>query len=166
MRIILSVILVLQCISSMAQSKSIDRFRVNRKELSNLFFYSSTLKMLNTENNPELAEMLGGIEEIKVLNYDRDSQKITREEMNTLKSGLESESYNVLLSMKEKGLLLTLYGRDRKGKTVGMVAIMEEGSKLVLVDLQGAVDVKKFMQLKQKIDMQKSPGQENTPQNQ
>jgi len=47
-----------------AQSKSITRFRSDFKENTNMFFYSSTLKMLNTDNNPELADILKGIEEI------------------------------------------------------------------------------------------------------
>jgi hypothetical protein len=34
----------------------------------------------------------------------------------------------------------------------GFVAIVENNESLVLIDLVGAIDIKKFMQLKQKLD--------------
>ena len=64
-RIILFVFVLLPVLT-FAQSKSVNRFRSDFKENSNLFFYSSTIKMLNSDNNPEFAGILNGIEEIRV----------------------------------------------------------------------------------------------------
>jgi hypothetical protein len=135
------------------QSKSITRFRADFKENSNMFFYSSTLKMLNTENNPEVAGMLNDIEEIRVLNYDKANRKFTGEDIKGLKSSLLDENYNIIMVLNEKDNSINLYSREKRGKTVGFVAIFDNRESLVLIDLIGSIDVKKFMELKQKLDV-------------
>jgi len=148
-------LLMLIAMSSYGQSKSITRFRSDFKENSNMFFYSSTLKMLNTENNPELAEMLDDIEEIRVLNYEKNAQKFNSSDISGLKNSLKEEDYNIIMTMNENGNSITLYNREKRGKTVGFVAMVENSKSLVLIDLIGSIDVKKFLELKQKIDMHK-----------
>jgi hypothetical protein len=135
-----------------AQSKSINRFRSDFKENTNMFFYSSTLKMLNTDSNPDLAKILNGIEEIRVLNYDKAAQKFNNNDIANLKNALKEEAYNALMMINEKGNAINLYSREKHGKTVGFVAVVENRTNLVLIDLIGAIDVKKFMELKQKLD--------------
>jgi hypothetical protein len=135
-----------------SQSKSIDRFRSAYKENSNVFFYSSTLKMLNTENNPEFANLLRDIEEIRVLNYNKADQKFSEDDVAILKSNLQGESYNSLMMMREKGNSIDLYSKERRGKTTGIVAVVENDQTLTLIDLIGSIDVKKFMELKQRLD--------------
>jgi hypothetical protein len=135
-----------------AQSKSINQFRSDFKENTNMFFYSSTLKMLNTDSNPDLANILNGIEEIRVLNYDKATQKFNNNDIANLKNALKEEAYNALMMINEKGNAINLYSREKHGKTVGFVAVVENRTNLVLIDLIGAIDVKKFMELKQKLD--------------
>ena len=97
-------LLLLVCVQSVsAQSKSISRFRADHPENSNMFFYSSTLKMLNTENNAELADLIKDIEEIRILNYDKAKQHLSSEYITGLKKALASEDYNNLMMMNEKG---------------------------------------------------------------
>lgn len=140
------------------QSKSITRFRSDHKENSNLFFYKSTLKMLNAENSPELADLLKDIQEIRVLNYDLEKQNLTRENITGLKKAIIEEEYNNLLMMNDKSNNVDLYNREKRGKTIGFIAVVENGKSLTLIDLTGSIDVKKFMELKQKLDIQMAPG--------
>jgi len=155
MRIVFFLLFLVISAESFTQSKSITRFRSNFKENSNLFFYSSTLKMLNTENNPELAEMLKDIEEIRVLNYTKAEQHFNGDDIRRLKSSLKEEEYNDLMVIQENGNSVNLYSRERRGKMVGFVAVVDNRESLVLIDLVGSIDVKKFMELKQKLDIQK-----------
>jgi len=134
------------------QSKSISRFRADHPENTNMFFYSSTLKMLNTENNAELADLIKDIEEIRILNYDKEKQHLSSEYITGLKKALASEDYNNLMMLNEKGNAINLYSREKRGKTVGFVAVVEDRGSLTLIDLVGSIDVKKFMQLKNKLD--------------
>jgi hypothetical protein len=137
---------------SFGQSKSVTRFRADFKESSNMFFYSSTLKMLNTENNPEISDLLKDIEEIRVLNYDKVSVKFSNEDIRGLKNALKDEQFNSIMEFQEKGNSIYLYSREKHGKTVGFVAIIDNNEKFVLIDLIGSIDVKKFMELKHQLD--------------
>jgi hypothetical protein len=134
------------------QSKSIDRFRADHPENTNLFFYSSTLKMLNTQNVPEFADLIKDIEEIRVLNYDKTKQHLSSEYISGLKKALAGEDYNNLMMMNEKGSAINLYSREKHGKTVGFVALVEDKGSLTVIDLVGSIDVRKFMELKNNLD--------------
>jgi len=134
------------------QSKSISRFRADHPENTNMFFYSSTLKMLNAENNAELADLIKDIEEIRILNYDKEKQHLSSEYITGLKKALASEDYNNLMMLNEKGNAINLYSREKRGKTVGFVAVVEDRGSLTLIDLVGRIDVKKIMQLRNKLD--------------
>jgi hypothetical protein len=136
-----------------AQSKSVSRFRADHPENTNMFFYSSTLKMLNTENNAQLADLIKDIEEIRILNYDKEKQHLSQEYIKGLKKDLASEEYNNLMMMNEKGSAINLYSREKHGKTVGFVALVEDKGSLTLIDLTGSIDVKKFMELKNSLDV-------------
>jgi hypothetical protein len=134
------------------QSKSIDRFRKEYKEDNNIFIYSSTLQMLNAENNPEFADLIKDIEEIRVLNYTKAGQKFTTDEITALKSNLKEEKYEEMMIINEKENKINLYGREKRGKTVGFVALVENPETFVIIDVDGNLDFQKFMQLKSKLD--------------
>ena len=139
----------------MAQSRSITRFRSDYKETSNMFFYSSTLKMLNTADNPELAGLLDDIEEIRVLNYVKEKSGFSSDDIAGLKNALREETYNSLMMINEHGNRVELYGREKRGKMVGIVALLDSQRELVLVDLTGSIDIGKFMELMQQINPRK-----------
>lgn len=160
MRSIIIVVLLALGLNANAQSKSITRFRSAYPETSNLFFYSSTLKMLNTENNPELGDLLRDIEEIRVLTWEKGIKHPGKDKVLALKTALLKEDYNSLMAMNDKGNIIDLYGLEKNGKMAGFVAIVMNPESLVLIDLKGGIDVAKFMQLKQKLD-----GQSNEPHN-
>jgi hypothetical protein len=151
-RIVLPLLLLVCAQFVSGQSKSISRFRADHPENTNMFFYSSTLKMLNTENNAELADLIKDIEEIRILNYDKEKQHLSPEYITGLKKALASEDYNNLMMMNEKGNAINLYSREKHGKTVGFVALVEDKGSLTLIDLVGSIDVKKFMELKNSLD--------------
>jgi hypothetical protein len=55
------------------------------------------------------------------------------------------------MMMKESGNSILVYNREKKGKTYGFVAIIENPQSLILIDLIGSIDIKKFMALQKKI---------------
>jgi hypothetical protein len=134
------------------QSKSIDRFRKEFKEDNNVFIYKSTLQMLNAENNPEFADLIKDIEEIRVLNYTKTNLKFTADRIATLKSSLKNEKYTDLMIINEKENKINLYNREKKGKTIGIVALVENPETFIIIDVEGNLDFNKFMQLKSKLD--------------
>jgi len=137
-----------------AQSKSIERFRKVHNEDQNVFFYSSTIKMLNTENEPDFADLIKDIDKVMVLLYEKEKQKFNTQEIIQLKNDLEKEKYVPLMLINENGNTINLYKKDRKEKTVGFTALVENKEKLVIIDVMGSIDFKKFIEFKNKIDLQ------------
>ncbi len=136
-----------------SQSRSIEKFRKVYKEDQNVFFYSSTLKMLNTENSPEFEDILKDIEKIAVLIYEKENKIIGSEQITQLMTNLKKEKYEELMVINENGNKVNLYKRDKKGRTAGFAAIVDNKEKLILLDVKGSIDFKKFMELKNKIDL-------------
>lgn len=145
-------ILLLHAPVIFSQSKSITRFRSDYKESSNLFFYSSTLKMLNPEGNPDFDEILKDVEKVRILNYTKQEQEFDRDDIAKLKKNMQDEGYISLMMIREEGNSIELFNRERKKRTIGFVAVVENDRTLVLIDLTGSIDIKKFLELKQKID--------------
>jgi hypothetical protein len=145
--------LAVTCIIAAAQSKSIERFRKIHKEDQNVFFYSSTIKMLNTENEPEFADLIKDIDKVMVLLYEKEKHKFNTQEIIQLKNDLQREKYVPLLLINENNNTINLYKRDRKEKTVGFSAIVDNKERLVIIDVKGSIDFKKFIEFKNKIDL-------------
>lgn len=136
-----------------AQSKSIEKFRKIYKEDKNVFFYSSTIKMLNTENEPEFADLIKDIDKIMVLIYEKEKQKFNKQEIIQLKKHLQKEQYVPLLLINENGNTINLYKKDRKEKTIGFAALVDSKESFLIIDVKGSIDFKKFMEFKNKIDL-------------
>jgi hypothetical protein len=145
-------ILIFFSLTVAGQSKSVDRFRKEYKEDNNLFLYSSTLNMINTGENPDFADLIKDIEEIRVLNYTKANHRFTVDEITGLKSNLKEEQYQELMVIDEKDNKIYLYGREKKKKTVGFVALVENPDTFVIIDVDGDLDLNKFMQLKKQLD--------------
>ena len=107
------------------------------------------------ENNPEFAEILDDIEEIRVLNYDNQNDGNHAININKLKNELKEEDYSNIMMINENGCSICLYNHQKRGISDGFVAIIENNDNLVLIDLIGKVDIAKFLELKRRIDIHK-----------
>ncbi|MBN2350464.1 MAG: DUF4252 domain-containing protein [Bacteroidales bacterium] len=135
------------------QSKSIDKFRKKFPESTNLFFYSSTIQMLNQLNDPELTDLIKDIEKIRVLNYTDNEKKYKQPDLDELRENLKKEKYLDLLILYEQGNRINLYAKEKNGKTIGFVALVDSSDTLVILDVKGSIDFGKFMTLKNNLDL-------------
>ena len=152
-KIIVLFVMVAVTINLFGQCKSVEKFRKKFPESSNLFFYSSTLSMLNNQDNPELNNLLKGIEKIVVLNYEKEKEQFTPADLTELKENLKKEGYVDLMTIKNDKNDIRLTGRQKKGKTVGYVAFASTDQGTVIIDIKGSFDISKFMDLKDKLDI-------------
>jgi hypothetical protein len=136
-----------------AQSISIERFRKLHKEDQNVFFYSSTIKMLNTENEPGFSDLIKDIDKVMVLLYEKQKHKFSTQEITELLNDLQKENYVPMLIINENANTINLYKRDKKGKTVGFTALVDNKDNLVIIDVKGSIDFNKFIEFKNKIDL-------------
>ena len=137
--LLISSFLVITQIIVLSQSNSMEKFRKVYPEDQNVFFYSSTLNMLDTDNNPAFKDLAKDIEKIMVLIYKKEKQKISREDIIQLKDNLKKEKYVALMLINENGNNIDLYKRDKKGKTVGFAALIDNKDGLVLIDIKGSI---------------------------
>ncbi len=152
-KVLFFIFLVVTNVVVAAQSKSIEKFRKLHKEDQNVFFYSSTIKMLNAENEPEFADLIKDIDKVMVLLYEKEKQKIKKQEITGLQNDLHKEKYVPLLVINENGNTINLYKRDKKEKTVGFAALVDNKDNFVIIDVKGSIDFKKFIEFKNKIDL-------------
>ncbi len=152
-KIIVLSVMVVATINLFGQCKSVEKFRKKFPESSNLFFYSSTLSMLNNQDNPELKDLLKNIEKIVVLNYANEKEQFTSNDLNELKENLKKEGYVDLMTIKNDKNDIHLTGLQKKGKMIGYVAFANTGEGLVIIDIKGSFDISKFMMLKNKLDI-------------
>jgi len=152
-KIIVLSVLFFSAINLFGQCKSVERFRKKFPESSNLFFYSSTLSMLNNQDNPELNDLLKDINKIVVLNYAKDKRQFTSGDLDELKENLKKEGYVDLMTIKNDKNDIRLTGRQKKGKMLGYVAFANTDQGLVIIDIDGTFDISKFMMLKNKLDI-------------
>lgn len=136
-----------------SQSKSIEKFRKAYPEDQNVFFYSSTLNMLNVEESPEFEDLIKDIEKIAVLIYKKAEREFDSEKINGIVTGLKREKYVELMVISDSGNKINLYKKDKRDRTVGFAALVDNEESLVLIDVKGSIDFKKFMELKNKIDL-------------
>lgn len=136
-----------------SQSKSIEKFRKTYPEDQNVFFYSSTLNMLNVEESPEFEDLIKDIEKIAVLIYKKEEREFGSEQINGIVAGLKREKYVELMVISDSGNKINLYKKDKRDRTVGFAALVDNEESLVLIDVKGSIDFKKFMELKNKIDL-------------
>jgi hypothetical protein len=97
--------------------------------------------------------MLDGIEEIRILNYNKTDRKFENEDVTDLKKNLQKEGYNYLMMISEKGGGIELYSREKRGKMRGLVALVENAETLLLIDMTGSINVENFIKLKQNLDL-------------
>lgn len=152
-RTIIIVFSLLIQISLSAQSKTIEKFRKAYPEDQNVFFYSSTLNMLNIEESLDFEDLIKDIEKIAVLIYKKENKAFSAEKISGIVESLKKEKYVELMIINESGNKINLYKKDKRDKTVGFAALVNNEESLVLIDVKGSIDFKKFMELKNKIDL-------------
>lgn len=122
----------------MAQTKaSADLVQADRHRVQ-LFFYPSTLRMLNVEKDPVWNELVKDVRHLRLLIYDSDSFLMAQRQ--AVLQSLRADQFEELVSMRSDSLKLDMYGRYKGEKMVGMVALVMMGSRSLVVDLDGAVD--------------------------
>ena len=152
-RALLLLISLIINVALFSQSRSIEKFRKAYQEDENVFFYSSTLKMLNMEGLPDFEDIVKDIDKIAVLIYKKENQKFTARELYQLTKNLEKEKYVELMIINDKGNKINLYKKEKRGRTTGFAAFVDNKESLVLIDVKGSIDFKKFMELKNQIDL-------------
>ena len=135
-----------------AQSKTTLDLEKSNEGSFTLFFYKSTLRMLNQQDNPEFDELVRNIEKMKFLIVDKTKGKLGTKEYKKLTGDYQKESYEPIVTSRMDGRNLDVYLRDAKGSKPGTVVLVNDSSNLHVLDIVGTIDISKAGALFQTLD--------------
>ena len=139
------IILCLIACSSLlkAQSDIIAQFKTDNKTEISLYFYPSTLRMMNLQHNEEFNELIKGIKKMSFLklNKNRFDFKQFYESIANLQSKENLEEYVVIDGQHQK---LYLLGNDSPANTIAMAFFQGE---YYAIDIAGSISIEKLPKL-------------------
>lgn len=106
-----------------------------------LFFYKSTLRMLNTTSTQEYYEMVKDIEKAKFLRITPEDGQDFSAAYKKYIQDLESEGYGALMTMRYEGNDLNILEKSKNGTSVGMVLVVNSKDSWIVLDILGQFDM-------------------------
>ena len=143
MRIILSLFLTIFSLSSYAQNSAVTDFKENHETALSLYFYPSTLRMVNIEQNPEFNEMIRQVKKARF--FRMDSGTVSKDDLNNLVSELTEDGFEEVMFVKNKNMDLKVWGLETKNPE--LVIISKSDEELMLLEINGMINIAKIPKL-------------------
>ncbi|MEO1049360.1 MAG: DUF4252 domain-containing protein [Bacteroidota bacterium] len=135
----------------MAQSKTTKALHEKYSDAFNLFFYNNTLKMMNQTDSEEFDMIIRDIEKAKVLRLDKEKYSFGTAEYKQMVSDYQSDGFEEVVNMRQKEVKFNAFIKEKNGKTLGFVVLMEEETSVYIVDIVGSVPLNELIALSQKM---------------
>ena len=105
--------------------------------------------MLNMQDSEDFAELVKGIDKMKLLRIDKEKTSFTDAQYKELVSDYRNEDFEELMTLKQKEMKINAYIKEDGGDTEGIVVLLNEASNLVILDIKGSVPLSKIGELAQ-----------------
>lgn len=152
-------------LTGFAQSRSVENFRQDNSPSTTLFFYKSTLKMISRidlsmlggagvsefQDMPPIGDMIKGIEKVKFFlfeNSDEDNE-IQSGDFKDLKSKIEAEGYESMMSAQIEGSNMNVMMKERRGNPEGFVVLITMEDGYSIIDIEGYPDISNILKFSQ-----------------
>lgn len=135
--------------SAFAQSKTISRFHEKHKSGQSLFFYPSTLRMINIEKNPDFYQLVSHVDKLQFLTFDKTENAISLETVQQLRQDISKENYQEMLSMDDQTKSIRVYSLGEGNQPEGIVGIIDNAESLILLDMEGFIHMASLLKLMQ-----------------
>ena len=138
--------LILASIVVQAQSSTITELKKDKLTSLDLYFYPSTLRMVNLDKNEEFNRLIQDIEKLVFFKMNGKFENIDMYNLvNQLQSDEAFEEYVVVDGPTKKFYLL---GREKPAETIGLALMNEEH---FVFDIAGSLELKELPKLYQYI---------------
>ncbi len=128
-----------------AQSSVITDFKEDHDLAFSLYFYPSTLRMINIERNVEYDEMIREIKKARF--FKLDSGAISKTELNNLMTDIVNEGFEEVMFMKNKDTDVRVWGKENSSPE--LIIISKSNEELMLLEINGMINVVKIPKLAQ-----------------
>jgi len=137
-------LLLLTCSPALkAQSSDVTDFQENHKPSLALYFYPSTLRMINLQRNAEYDEMISELKKARFLKLD--SGAVTQADLTLLAEKLLKAGYEEMMLMKSADTDIRILGLEKKVPEV--VVIARNGYESNLMEISGMINIAKIPKL-------------------
>ena len=143
MRIILSLFLTIFSLSSYAQNSAVTDFKENHEIALSLYFYPSTLRMVNIEQNPEFNEMIRQVKKARF--FKIDSGAVSKDDLKNLVVKLTEDGFEEVMFVKNKNMDIKVWGLETKNPE--LVIISKSDEELMLLEINGMINIAKIPKL-------------------
>jgi hypothetical protein len=145
MKYILLVISFFTATLCFAQNSIVTEFKENHKTSLSLYFYPSTLRMINIERNQEFDEMISEIKKARF--FKMDSGSVSKEDLSGLEKNLKNEGFEEVMFVKNKDMDLRVWGLEKRNPE--LVIFSKSDDELMLLEINGMINVAKIPKLTQ-----------------
>ncbi len=128
---------------SFAQSKVMKNLAEEFPDNRAFVMYHSSFTMLNQSDDPEIAALAATIDKIKVLTFDNFSSSAKT----SLISELESNEFELLMSIKRDGSDVLAYISEDDDEIEGYFLLVEMDGQTLAIDVLGSPDPKQIGKL-------------------
>nr|WKN39623.1 DUF4252 domain-containing protein [Tunicatimonas sp. TK19036] len=132
---------------SIAQSHTVSRFLADHTPSQKLFFYPSTLRMVNIEKNPDFYALVRDVDKLRVLMYDKSSSGFSSQTLRDLSQDVKAEDYQELMTFETTQQTAYLYSLGDENTPEGVVGLIETDDTIILTDLEGFVNLPALLKL-------------------
>lgn len=141
MKLSLAIAITFVVFSVSGQSRTTQRLQEKYKDARAFFFYNNTLRMINQAEDPVFDEAIRDIEKMKLLLIgkaeDFNFQRIVKE--------YRAENFEEIMTSRHKGRNFDIFLKEKDGKTIAMLALINDENNLFVLDIVGRIDPTKVV---------------------
>ena len=134
-----AVLLTISIAAASAQIAAVENFLAENPKLDKYFVYQSTLRMLNSENDPAFNKLIKNLKKINAYVAPGSSEVSTHSYQKML-TELQNDKFETLVSAKQQGVKLNLLMRDKGNNSYYVLAAHDEDS-FALLEMDGSLNL-------------------------
>ena len=140
MQLAFSFLLILSSFFSYAQNSVVSDFKENHDTSLSLYFYPSTLRMVNITRDKEFDEMIRDIKKARF--FKLDSGKFSREDISNLSKNLSQEGFEEMMFIKNKEMDVRVWGLEKR--VPELVILSKSNDEFMLLEIEGMINIAKI----------------------
>ncbi|GEM_PF-6161987 len=115
---------------------------------SKSFFYPSVLRAMNVERNPDLDQLIRSIEEAAYIQVLKEGANVLNTRFSEMQTQILKDGFTEMMSMQGPDGKFGLFAHGTEHPDE-FVFIKEDAERLILIDIQGELDMALLMKLDQ-----------------
>jgi len=133
-------LLIHSSLESLAQNSVVTDFKENHATALSLYFYPSTLRMVNLEKNQDFNDMIRDVKKARF--FRMDSAAVSNEDLREFTASLTKDGFEEIMFMKNKEMDLRIFGVEKR--TPETIIISKNQHEVMVLEVNGMINVAKI----------------------